>query len=123
MEKKEFEFKKVDGKFAFIMHSPDIERTEVVTESFAKEHYADLIKQKEEQYANLGALNRQIEKFKVEKDDELEHFIELANKAANYKKYMDTQANHKATLDMIEMIEESMRKVEAVMPEWKRAKK
>jgi hypothetical protein len=121
---KKFEFKKLEGgKCAFVMKSADIERTEVVSEEFAKTHYKELITQKTELMNNLGKANRELETNKVEKDNELEHFIELANNAAKYKKYIDAQQNQKAILDMIESIEHSIASIEKVMPEVKRAKK
>ncbi len=36
---------------------------------------------------------------------------------------MDAQSNQKAVLDMINMIEDSMKQIELIKPEWKRSKK
>lgn len=121
--KKKFEFKKIDGKCAFIMHSDQIERTELVSIEYARNHYTELVNQKNEMMANLGKVSRELENNKVEKDQELEHFIELANNAHKYKKYMDALENQKATMAMVDSINESIDAIEKVLPEVKRAKK
>jgi hypothetical protein len=72
---------------------------------------------------NLGKIKRDREHNKVDEDTELEHFIELANNAAKYKKYMDAVQNEKATTDMLEKINESIMAIERVMPEVKRMRK
>lgn len=113
---KKFEFKKEHDKCFFIMHSDDIERTEKVSEEFARNHYKELVKQRQELNTNLDAMNKRLESNKVEKDDELENFIKLADKAAGYKKFMDLQSNHKATLDMLKSITETMETMEKVLP-------
>lgn len=124
MDKTVYDFKKTrDGKYAFIMKNDLIERTEVVDEKYVKEHYKELTNQKREYMENLGKINRDLEKFKVEKDPELEHFIELANKAANYAKYMNAQRDQESLLKLIDNTEEGIKHIEAVFPELKRAKK
>jgi hypothetical protein len=123
MEKK-FEFKKISSdKYAFTMKSDDIERTEIVNKAFAKSHYEDISHQKVELLNNLSKANKDLEANKVEYDAELERFINLANNAAKYKKYMDATANHRSILDMIENINKSMDSMEKIIPELKRGVK
>lgn len=123
MEKK-FEFKVLQGdKCAFVMKSDDIERTEVVTKQYAKEHYKDLIRQKGELMNQLSQANKQLEINKVEKNVELERFIEMANLANKYSVYMKAEENHKSIFNMIEGINDSMIKIEKALPEVKRMKK
>lgn len=118
---KKFEFKKEHDKCFFIMTSDEIKRTEEVSEQFARDHYKDLVRQRKEFNVNLEKLNADLKANTIEKDDELEKFIALANKAAGYKKYMDLQSNHKATLDMLSSITESMETMEKTLPYLKEA--
>lgn len=113
---KKFEFKKEHDKCFFIMKTDEIERTEKVSEQFARDHYKDLIKQRAELVANIDKMNKDLEANKTENSPELEHFIELANKAGAYKKYMDLQANHKSALEMLDSITESMETIDKVLP-------
>lgn len=123
MEKK-ISFKKIDeNKFAFVLTTTDIERTEVVNKSFVKDHYEDLIRQKQELLNNLGATNKKLEMNKVEKNDELEHFIQLANNAAKYNQYLKTNEDLKVMTDMLENINISVSNIEHVLPEVKRQPK
>lgn len=122
-QKKEptFEFKKLsENQYEFIMTNDDFTRTELTNKQFVKDHYKELVSQKAEIMANLGAVNKQLEINKIEKDDELQHFIELANKAAVYKKFMDSEKNQKSYIEMLEKINESMKRIEIVIPEVKR---
>jgi len=120
---KQFDFKKLDGgKYAFVMISDDIERTEVVSKKFAKEHYEELHKQKKDLMLNLGKTNTDLAANDVHYDAELEHFILLANNAAKYKKYMDLRANQTTLLKMMGEIDTSMANMEKTIPELKRNK-
>ena len=118
---KNFEFNKVDdGHYAFVMKTDDIERTEVVSKQFAKDHYNEIKAQKIEHMRNLSKVNHDLETNNVPKDDELEHFIRLANNAAKYKKFMDAQASRDAIVEMLEGINKSMTLMEQQIPELKR---
>jgi len=120
---KQFEFKKLSGgRCAFVMRSKDIERTEVVSEEFAKEHYKGLRKQKNEVLQQLSQANKSLEANKVDKNEDVEKFIELANLASKYKKYLDASENSKSINKMLDEINQSMIQIEKVMPEVKRMK-
>ena len=123
MEQK-FEFKKLgNGKCQFIRVMDEILRVETVSEAFAKNYYKDLVTQRAEVQNNLGIVHRQLEQNKIEKDLELEHFIDLNNRAAKYQKHLEAEANLKANLDLLKLIDDSMKPIEFAMPEVKRMKK
>jgi len=123
MEKR-FEFKKVGkDKCAFIMHSDDIERTEVVSEEFAKNHYKNLLEQRNEVIENINKINKDVELNRVEQSDELERFIKNSIDAGKYKKFTDSLQNLKATKEMLDNINNSIEAIQKVMPEVKRMKK
>ncbi len=124
MEQVDFEFKKLGkGKCAFISKTEDIERTEVVSNEYVKKHYENLKNQKREMIQQGLHLNKQMEINKVEKDEELEKFIETANRAARYNKYFEAFNNKKGVDDMLERINTSLSQIEQVIPELKRMKK
>lgn len=123
-----YSIKKVDGKVHMItdMVLPDGDTKQnivVVSEKFVKEYYANTKKEKEQHMNNIRALNRALERNKVEKDDELEHFILLANKARDYAQHMKDQEALEGELRMIDLIDESLKPIENLFPELKRAKK
>ncbi len=123
-ERPKFEFKKIDNdKYAFVMHSPDIERTEVVSKDYVKQHYVELENQRINMMENLKTANKMIEQTMVEKDDELEQFIALANKAAKYNKYLDSVSKRDSALEMLHNIEESIKLIKTTLPEVERMKK
>lgn len=121
---KSFEFKKVGkDKCAFIMHSDDIERTEIVSEEFAKKHYKELLTQRNEIIENIKKVNKEIENNRVEPSVELDKFIQHASIAQKYKKFTDNLQSLKATKDMLENVNNSIVAIEKAMPEVKRMKK
>jgi hypothetical protein len=123
-DKPVFEFKKLaGGKCQFIMKSKDIERVETVSEKYAKDHYNELINQRTQLYEQMKMVNKDLEVNKVDKDIELENFINLVNNAAKYSKFMKAQDNQKGVLDMIDNVNESIKKIEIVYPELTRKKK
>jgi chaperonin cofactor prefoldin len=123
MDKVKYEVYKEDGKVVFQSVTKDLLRKEYVSEDYAREQYRELKKQKENILANISKLNKDIADNKVEKNPELEHFLELANNAAAYKKCMDLQNNLEGSLKMLESIEASIKPIENVLPEVKRMKK
>lgn len=123
MKKPDFEFLKEGNKYVFVMKAEDIERREYVDKQYVLSHYNELEQQRNAMHENIKKINKELENNKVEKDDELEKFIAMANNAAKYKKYLDAQDNLKATLDMLERINESIKLIELKVPEAKRQKK
>jgi hypothetical protein len=123
MNENKLSFKKEDGKCVFILESKDILRKEYVSVEFARSHYTELIQQKKQTMDNLGAINRELKEVSVEKDKELEKFIEMANKAHKYHKMQEAEQKKAAAQEMLEKIELSMKNIENVLPEVKRTKK
>jgi len=81
-QKKKFEFKKLnENRYAFIMQSEDILRTEEVDKDYVKVHYGELQKQKQEVLNQLAQANKQLELNNIEYNAELEKFINMANDA------------------------------------------
>lgn len=121
MNDKKFEFNKIsEDKYSFVMRSEDIERTEVVSKKFAKDHYTEIKDQKADLLKNLATANKLIERGEMVKDAEMDKFLEMANKAAEYKKAVEALSNRDAMLDMLEKITQSMESIEKVIPEVKR---
>jgi hypothetical protein len=124
MEKQKYEFKKLSsGKCAFILNTPDIERTEVVSEEYARNQYQKLKDDKNKHLEELQRINKKIKDLNIEKDDELEKFIELANRANKYSEYKKAVDHREGVLSMLGLIEESIKPIEAVLPQVKRMKK
>lgn len=121
MEKVKYDFKKISNdKFAFIGVTPNFVRTEECNKQYVKDHYKDMVNQRNELMKNMAQARKMMDDNKVEKDIEMERFIEMANNAAKYKKYLESENNHKAMLDMIENINGSLAQIEKVLPELKR---
>jgi hypothetical protein len=119
--KPKFEFNKIDeDHYAFVMRSDDIERTEIVSKQFAKDHYKEIKDQKVDLMKNLATANKLIERGEMVKDAEMDKFLEMANKAAEYKKAVEALESRLAILDMIEKITQSMESIEQKIPEVKR---
>jgi len=124
MEKK-FEFKKLsNNKYAFVMTTDDIERTEIVSKDFAMNHYNELLKQRQELMTNKVKIEKEIDNNKYDGDiEEIEHFMKLADAAGKYNKYKQAVSNKEATEDMVKAINESISAIEHTIPELKRVKK
>lgn len=122
--KRELTIKKLeDGKYALISGTEEIERTEVVNEDYLRNQYKELIEQKNKILFDLQGINKKLKDSPVVFDEELEKFIALADKAAEYKKFMQLKDIQKGTTDMLEMINDSMKPIEAILPITKRLKK
>ena len=119
-----FELKKVaGGKCQLITHTPDLERVETVSEAFVKNMYREMREQKLQVEQQVSKVTKELKDNTVEKDIELEHFIELANAANRYHKMMKAEADLKATLKMLDNITDGMKPIEIAYPEVKRMKK
>jgi hypothetical protein len=119
-----FEFKKLgNNKCAFVMHSEDIERTEVVNEEYVKKHYSTLKEQKGEILNQLSQARKTAEQNKVEKSEDIEKFLALVEEAGKYKKYHEAELQQASISKMLTQINLSLEQMEKAMPELKRLKK
>lgn len=119
-QKNKLEFKKVDNdKCQFISALPEVHRVETVNMDFVKRHIAELRKERKMYLGNLEKINEQLKDNKIEKDAEIEKFIELADKASGYKRYLDATKNRDGVLDILNKIDESIAAIENELPELK----
>jgi hypothetical protein len=117
-EQWDYDFVKLDnGHYAFISKNDDILRTEEVTKEFVKKQYDTEKEHKKKLMQQLGALNKLIENNNVVYDEELEKFIALADKAAKYKEYQKNIEQRDNALEMIDLSEQTTKKIEHVIPE------
>jgi hypothetical protein len=127
---KKFELKKInEDKYKYIGHHPlddkgrCLVREETVDKKFIKDHYKATLEHKQQQLNNLAQIQKSLEENHVDKSEEMEHFIEMANYAAKFKKFQDAQANKDATMNILKMLNEEIEIFEKAIPELKRAKK
>jgi hypothetical protein len=120
-DKPTFDFKKIDeDHYAFVMKSKDIERTEVVHKQYVKDHYKTIKEEKAEHMRGLSQVQKDIARAEFVKDAELDHFLELANKAADYAKGVKAMEQRDFHTDMIGKLSTSIEQIEKVLPEVKR---
>lgn len=123
-KKNKYDFRRGDdGRYEFILKTDEFERIEKVSLDSVKKHYKELQEQKINTQNMLNQSIKQLESISIRKDEELERFIELADKAAQYKRMLDMEKNKENALKMLEGINESIRLIEKVLPELKRMKK
>jgi len=119
----EYGLKKLaNGQYEFTMKMPELLRTEVVSEESVRKHYKELRDRKNQSTEQLKLLNKKIKESELETDEELEKFIELANKAAKYNEFRQAKNQQKAVLDTLKRIEDEIARIEKVSPEFKRLK-
>ena len=117
-------FVKLDkGRYAFVTKGPDFVRTEEFDLKKAKELYIESMNERKTFGENLGKCNRELKNLDVKPDAELEHFIELANRAAKYTKMQELLGQQKYLLDEIEKMGKQCEAIEKLIPEVKRIAK
>lgn len=127
MQKATYECHKKDkNRFVFVTHSNDDNATVTAIETsleYAKQHYKQCLEGKQSLLNDLARINKELERNKVDFDNELEHFIELADKAAAYKNAMKMKQNREVIMAQLKMSEQTIKDMELQLPELKRMKK
>jgi hypothetical protein len=113
---------KEDGKYVFIMESDKFIRKEYVNKEVFKEGYEDIRKEHNRYLNELAAINKKIKELDVKQDEELEKFINLANRAAKYNEFQKMVEQRDSFLKNMELSSQQIKDMERVMPELSRRK-
>lgn len=114
---------KEDGRLVLITEYPSGEIVKIVStkESF-KKNYEELISMQAKHRNDLAAAEKKIKETNIEKDVEMEKFMEMANKAAQYAEYQKAVDVKNNVLIILEGLDKQIGKMIKAVPELGRAK-
>ena len=110
-------------KVFFITETKELKRIEEVPKQAAIDLYRQSKEEKERLVQEINKIEKKIKSFDIKKDEELERFIELANKAAKYNEYRQAQDQRDNMLSNLNNYTMQIEDLEKAIPELKRAKK
>lgn len=124
MSKMKYEFEKLkNGKCVLISYNEDINRRETVSEEFIKEHYRQLLAQKQQRLVELQGVNKRLKETEVVMDAKMDEFIEMTNKEVKYNQHKQAKEAHKGCLQLLDLINASIKPIEDALPHLKRMKR
>jgi hypothetical protein len=119
---KKFRIEKREGKLVFITTLPHVLREETVDKETFKIEYENKVTERNKKRDEIAQVRKRLEEINFVADPELDKFIEMANKAGEYNKFKQLEGALEANKEMMALIEEQMRDMEAALPELLRNK-
>lgn len=113
---------KENGKYVFVTETDEVVRKEYVSKETFKKNYEEVKAHRNKRRDELAAVNKRLKTIDVTKDDELEKFINLANKASQYNNMKKAEEEHDNVLNLLSLLDQQVSDMEKAMPELTRKK-
>lgn len=110
----------VDGKVVFSMETDTLLRTETVAKEQAIDLYKQSLTEKENIMKTIESHEKKISDMDIKHDEELEKFIEMANKANKYSEFKQLSEQRDNLLTNLNNLNLQIEDLENVLPELKK---